>query len=272
MNGKPLAGQVAFVTGAGRGLGRGGAIMLGRFGARVALVARTITELEETRRLVEAEGAETLVLPVDIQDLDSLHDALAATERELGPITALINNAAVLELLPFEKTTPEVWHRTMRINLHAAYYAMQYVYPKLVERGDGSIHNVSSGAGWRGFANETAYCASKFALEGLSRALALEAADRGVIVTLSTPGIRTKPTSVTMEELLDMPGEQTRDWADPIVMGEAFAYLAYVRHREVAGLRFDLYRVSELVRQANSLDVPLELILECRPRTPSPIT
>ncbi len=260
---KPLKGQVAFVTGAGRGLGRGGAVMLGRYGARVAMVSRTVSELEETERMVRAEGAQTLILPVDLTDTAALTDALQRTEHELGPITSLVNNAAVLDLVPFEETTPEIWGQAFAVNLHAAYHAIRHVYPEMLRRGSGSIHNVSSAAGFRGFARETAYCATKFALEGFSKSLAMEAAPRGVVVALSSPGIRTKPTSVTIEDLSSLPEAQVREWADPLVMGEAFAYLAWMSDPELAGRVYDLYRVSELVREVGCLDLEVSAVLAC---------
>lgn len=253
-----LEGQVAVVTGAGRGIGRGGAVCLGRWGAKVSLIARTIDELEETKLLVEAGGSEALVCAVDVRDTGALLRALEMTEQVLGPITHLCNNAAVLEYLPFEQTTPELWNRTLETNLGAAYHATRFVYPRLLARGGGTIHNVSSAAGIKGFAGETAYCAAKYGLEGLSRALALEAAPRGVIVTLSSPGIRTKPTSLTMEEFRRMPRARTEAWADPLVMGDAFAFLAYTRDKRVAGRRFNLFKLSELVRQKGTLDLPAD--------------
>lgn len=261
MTGKPLQRHVVFITGGGRGLGRGGAIAMGRFGARVALVARTVSELEETREMVEAVGAEVLVLPLDLADTDALIEALKRTEKELGDITALVNNAAVLDLCPFEETSPQTWYRAFDVNLHPAYHAIRYCYPRMVQRGDGSIHNVSSAAGWKGFADETAYCSTKFALEGLSRALAVEAAPKGVLVTMSSPGVKTKPTSVTQKDLGELPREQTSWWVDPVLMGEAFAYFAYTRALELAGRRYDLYRVSELVRQEDSLDLDVQRVL-----------
>lgn len=260
---KPLRGQVAFVTGAGRGLGRGGAVMLGRYGAHVAMVSRTVSELEETEAMVRAEGAQTLILPIDLTDTAALTDALQRTERELGPITSLVNNAAVLDMVPFEETTPGIWEQAFAVNLHAAYHAIRYVYPEMLRRGSGSIHNVSSAAGFRGFARETAYCATKFALEGFSKSLAMEAAPRGVVVVLSSPGVRTKPTSVTIEDLSSMPEKQVREWADPLVMGEAFAYLAWMPDPALAGRVYDLYRVSELVRDAGSLDLEITAVLAC---------
>jgi len=250
-----LEGQVAVVTGAGRGIGRGGAVCLGRWGAKVSLLARTVDELEETKLLVEAAGGEALVCAVDVRDTGALLRALDRTEQVLGPITHLCNNAAVLDYLPFEDTTPEVWNRTLETNLGAAYHASRIIYPRLLARGGGTIHNVSSAAGIKGFAGETAYCAAKFGLEGLSRALALEAAPRGIIVTLSSPGIGTKPTSVTMKDFRQMPGERTEAWADPLVMGDAFAFLTYTRDQGLAGRRFNLFRLSELVRQKGTLDL-----------------
>ncbi|MFP4200202.1 MAG: SDR family oxidoreductase [Bacillota bacterium] len=260
---KPLKGQVGFVTGAGRGLGRGGAIMMGKFGAKVALVARTRSELEKTRELVEAEGGEALVLPVDLRDSQAVIDALDTTEKELGPVTALVNNAAVLDLIPFEETDPDIWYRAFDVNIHAAYHAIRHVYPKMVQRGDGSIHNVSSAAGFKGFINESAYCSTKFALEGLSKALALEAMPHNILVTMSSPGIRTKPTSITMEDLDELSEDQVQQWADPVVMGEAFAYLAYTRDLRLAARRYDLYRVSELVRENGSLDLDVAEVISC---------
>ncbi len=261
-----LQGQVAFVTGAGRGLGRGAAIMLGKFGAKVALVSRTVSELQETKHMVEAEGATALMLPTDLRDCSSISKALLETEKNLGPITALINNAGVLQMAPFEETDSEMWHNTFAVNLHAAYYTIRYLYPKMVQRGGGSIHNVSSAAGYRGFANESAYCASKFALEGLSRSLALEAQQHNILVVMSSPGIRTKPTSMTMDELRRLPDDETKQWADPLVMGEAFAYFAHARDPRLSGLCYDLYCVSELVRENRGLDLDVEQVRSCARR------
>ncbi len=239
--------------------------MMGKFGAKVALVARTESELQQTRELVEAEGGTALVLPVDLRDEKAIISALEETERELGPITALVNNAAVLDLIPFEETDPDIWYRAFDVNIHSAYHAIRYVYPKMVEAGGGSIHNVSSAAGFKGFINESAYCTTKFALEGLSKALALEAMAHNILVTMSSPGIRTKPTSVTMEDLDDLSDDQREQWADPIVMGEAFAYLAYARDQRLAGRRYDLYRVSEMVRKSGDLELDVaEVIMHSR--------
>lgn len=261
MTNKPLSGQVAVITGAGRGLGRGGAILLGRFGAKVSLIARTLSELEATKSLVEAEGAEAIICQVDLQDTESLIAALRRTEKELGPITHLCNNAAVLDLVTFEDTTPEIWNRTININLNAVYHATRYVYPKMVERGWGTIHNVSSAAGTKGFVKETAYCAAKYGLEGFTKALALECASKGIVVTTSSPGIRTKPTSITMEDYARLGSDKTQQWADPVVMGEAFAFLAHTRDPRICGRRFNLYTLSELVRRKQTLDLAYEDVL-----------
>ena len=258
---KPLKGQLAYVTGAGRGLGRGAAVKLAQYGADVVLVARSGEELAVTAQAVEQHGQRALVLVVDVADPAALLASIQRAEKELGPISALVNNAAVLDVLPFEKTAPHLWERALAVNLHAPYHAMHYLYPRMVARGGGSIHNVSSGAGWKGFAHETAYCASKFGLEGLTKALALEASAHGVLVTLSTPGVLTKPTSVTMREVEQLPPETTGAWCDPLLMGEAFCYLAYARDQRLAGRRFDLFAVSQTVRQEGTLDLKVEDVL-----------
>ena len=259
---QPLKGQVAFITGAGRGLGRGGAVVMAGLGAKVALVARTISELNETKERVEAVGGEALVLPTDLQDSGAIQAALQQVEDRWGPITALVNNAAVLDLLPLEKTTPNTWYRAFDINIHAAYHTIRHVYPQMVRRGDGSIHNVSSAAGWKGFKDETAYCSTKFALEGLTKALALEAMPKGILVTLSEPGIHTKPTSLTQKALKEQPAEQQAKWADPLVMGEGFAYLAYSRDPDLSGRSHSLYWISELVRKHKTLDLDVNEVLK----------
>jgi len=198
-----------------------------------------------------------------VGDPDLLVQSIQRAEKEMGPITALVNNAAVLDYLPFEDTSPELWERALAVNLKAPYYAMHYLYRRMMARGDGSIHNVSSGAGWKGFANETAYCATKFGLEGLSKALAMEAVAHGILVTLSTPGVTTKPTSLSMEQAAAMPAEATRQWCDPLFMGEAFAFLAHARHPRLAGRRFDLYHLSERVRCHKGLELPVSEALTC---------
>ncbi|MEX2355979.1 MAG: SDR family oxidoreductase [Thermaerobacterales bacterium] len=259
--GLSLAGRTALITGSGRGIGRGGAVCLARYGARVALVARTAAELEATAAVIKDEGGECLVLPADIRDPQAVKDAVRETEEAFGPVDILVNNAAVIDYVPFEAVDDDLWHRTIDVNLHGAYYCTREVYPQMLERRDGAIINVSSSAGYKGFVEEAAYCAGKFGMEGLAKSLALEGMEHNILVTLAVPGIRTKPTSVTEAQYQALDDSDRDQYADPMVMGEAFCFLAASRDLRLAGLRFDLYTLSRRVRD-QGLDVDIDDVLE----------
>ena len=242
---RPLDGRHAVVTGASRGLGAGIAAALVGAGARVTIVAEEAAELEETRVRLAAGGDDVAVACVDLAN----RDAVLALGRRLaaGPDAAdvLVSNAAVLPIVPVESTTDPMWDRTLAVNLTAPFLLLRAVAPRLAERG-GSIVNVSSRAGVMGFAEETAYCAAKFGLEGLTRAAALEWRGRPVSVNTVTPGARIKPTGVTAAEFARWPAERRAAYVDPVALGPAFVLLATLRGA-VSGCRFDLWRLCEAI-------------------------
>lgn len=244
-----LRGRVALVTGAGRGIGRGAAVGLARRGARVALLDITDAEMDVSRRLVEEEGAVVMAARVDLRQRDEIDRALRAVTEAWGPPDVLVNNAAVLHLRAFEETDGGIWDDTLRVNLEAPYYLTHRVYRAMLERGRGHIVTMSSTAGVRPFALETAYCASKYALEGLFRSLAIEATARGIIVVLCTPGTTTKPTSMTEAAFAALPADECRRFASLLTFAEAFGYLAGTTDPVVSGRRFDLFALAELVRE-----------------------
>ncbi len=112
----------------------------------------------------------------------------------------------------------------------------------------GSIINVSSRAGVMGFKDEAAYCTSKFGLEGLTRALAVELEETTVSINSTTPGLKIKPTSMSEQAFQNLPASQQQAWNDPEALTPAFVFLALCRG-EVSGHRFDAYRLSEAVRR-----------------------
>ena len=242
-----LQGQVAIITGAGRGLGRGGAVGLARRGATVIAVARTEQELARTA----AMAPEGRVLPavVDLSSPSAVDAFVDQVVREHGHVDVLINNAGMLPFEPFERTTPELWATVMQVNLHAAYQLAWRLYPAMVARGRGVISNVSSGAAVRPFILETAYCATKYALEGLTKSIALEALEHGVAVTLTTPGAPSKPTSMTEAQFLALPDEQRARYADDLDVAEAFGWLGGQVDTRLNGRRFDLHGLGALVRE-----------------------
>ena len=176
------------VTGAGRGIGRSIALRFAEEGARVALVARTAPELEEAARQIAAAGGRSVVLPVDITTPGAADECVARTEKELGPLDVLVNNAGIFIWRPFLKLSPEDWDRVIATNLTAAAAFCRAALPGMVERRRGRIVNVASIHGMRGDANVVAQSAAKFGLIGMTQALAREFRSHNVTVNAVCPG------------------------------------------------------------------------------------
>jgi NAD(P)-dependent dehydrogenase (short-subunit alcohol dehydrogenase family) len=175
--------RVALVTGGGRGIGEAVAQRLAREGLRVAVLGR---QLDDLQRVADACGG--FAVACDLTDAAATDAALAAVERALGPVDVLVNNAGLAESLPFHKTTDAVWERTMALNVTAPMRLCRALVPAMAGRGWGRVVNVASNAGLRGYAYTAAYCASKHALVGLTRALAVEFASKGVSINAVCPG------------------------------------------------------------------------------------
>ncbi len=180
--------RTVLVTGAGRGIGRSIALRFSEEGARVALVARTGAEVEETARQIAAAGARSLALPADITAPGAAEDCVARTERELGPVDILVNNAGVFLWRPFLKLAPEDWERVIATNLTGAASFCRAVLAGMVERRRGRIVSVSSIHGMRGDANVVAQSAAKFGLIGMTQALAREFRSHNIAVNAVCPG------------------------------------------------------------------------------------
>ena len=258
---RTLASRIAVVTGAGRGIGRGAAFGLARRHARIVVVDVTTDELDTTVAMVQAEGAEVMPLRADLTDRNQIDGMLDTVAKTWGPIDILVNNAAVLHTKSFEDTTPQVWTETIQVVLEAPYYLSWRVCGDMLKRGRGNIVTVSSTAGVKPFALETAYCAAKYGVEGLFRSMALEVTSRGLIVTLCTPGKTTKQTSMTDAAFAALPAEQQERYVSPLAFAEAFGYLAAITDPASSGRRFDLFALAELVRE-HGWTVPAWLALQ----------
>jgi len=203
-----LTGQVALVTGGGRGLGRVFARWLARAGAAVGIVARSAEQLEETARLVHEAGGRVLAIPGDVADRRTMEKAVATVEAAFGPLTLLVNNAGVNG--PSGRTweiDPDEWWHCMDVNLRGPLICMHAVLPGMVARGHGRVINISSGAANGPTLYGSAYGVSKTALSRLSETVALEVAEFGVQVFPIQPG--TVRTAMT-EELLRDPQRDLR--------------------------------------------------------------
>jgi 3-oxoacyl-[acyl-carrier protein] reductase len=179
-----LENQVAIVTGAGRGIGRAIALELSSLGMRVALAARTRTELEETAR--SCDGAS--VIPTDVRDPEAVRHLVERTVGQLGPVDVLVNAAGVYHYGPLVETGDAEFDRVLETNLRGIFSACRSVLPHMVSRNRGHIVNIASIAGKVGSAGRAVYCASKFGVVGFTQALAEEVREDGVRVSVICPG------------------------------------------------------------------------------------
>jgi len=217
-----------------------------RDGAHVVGIARSAGELASLATETNSDRLQT-----DIVDLADDEAVWAWSKRVLarhGRVDVLVNNAAILELEPFHAMTMGDFDRTMTVNLRGAVLCTRAFIGAMREAGRGSIINVGSAASFKGFPEETHYCAAKFALEGFSEALAIEARTYNVAVNRLTPGYLIKPTSLTLEQAAATAREVRGRWQDPERMIDAFTYLALQCGSGVTGYRFDAFALAERVR------------------------
>ena len=185
---RALEGKVALVTGASSGLGRATAVALARAGADVALVARSAGELEETGEEVSKTGRRALVLPTDLANGEEALATVGRTVGEFGRVDVLVNAAGTDAPGTVEELEVGGWDRTLSVNLRAPFLLSKAVFPRMREANGGTIVNVSSVAGKKGWANASAYCASKFGLTGFTEALADEGRSHGIRAIVLYPG------------------------------------------------------------------------------------
>ncbi|MHA6247910.1 3-ketoacyl-ACP reductase [Pontibacter sp. CAU 1760] len=182
-----LAGKVALVTGAGKGIGRAIAVALAKEGVHVGVMARTESQLEEVANEIRALGVKASVVTADVADMDAVNKAAAKVKQELGPVDILINNAGTGSFGKFMELEPAQWENIIRVNLLGVYYTTRAVLPDMIERSTGDIINISSTAGQRGAALTSAYSASKFGVMGLTESLMQEVRKHNIRVTALTP-------------------------------------------------------------------------------------
>lgn len=185
----PLAGQVAVVTGAGRGIGAAVARQLAALGATTVLCGRTKSTLDQTARTIAGLGGKTEVIPCDVTVLHQLEYAATRVDSTFGRVDILVNNAGIggfnelLHALP-----PEEWDRILNTNLRGVYYAIRAFAPLMIRAYSGHIINISSLAGKNALPKGAAYAASKWGLNGLTYSVAEELRPHNVRVSVICPG------------------------------------------------------------------------------------
>ena len=213
-----LQGKVALITGAGSGIGRAAALVLGQDGARIAALSRTEEDLRETIEQVRARGGDGAVFTADVSDDAQMRAATEAVARKWGRIDIVFANAGVNGVwAPLEELTAEEWDRTLGINLRGTFLTVKYALPYLKKEG-GSIIVTASINGTRVFSNTgaTAYACSKAAQVAFAKMLALELAPHKVRINVICPGAIATDIEDSTEhrgiEDLGVPVEFPRGW------------------------------------------------------------
>ncbi len=197
MSDKLLNGQVAVVTGGGRGIGKAVSLELAAHGAHVVInYSRSADAAEALKKEIEAAGGSAETSAFDVSDSAQVDEVLKALIKTHGKIDILVNNAGIALDNLLVRTKDEEWERTIAVNLSGSFYCARAVAKTMMKARSGRIINISSVIGESGNAGQAAYASSKAALIGLSKSLAKELASRGVTVNAITPGyIETDMTS-----------------------------------------------------------------------------
>jgi NAD(P)-dependent dehydrogenase (short-subunit alcohol dehydrogenase family) len=188
-----LDGRSALVTGAGRGIGLALAAALAEAGAEVTLAARSLGEIEAGAEAIRAAGGKAFAAQIDVSDLD----AVAAFFAARPAFEVLVNNAGTNRPMPFAQVSEADYDAVLGLNLKSAYFVSQHGVSRMVEAGvRGSLIHVGSQMGHVGGRNRTLYCASKWGIEGLSKALALDLAPHGIRSNVIAPTFIETPMTV----------------------------------------------------------------------------
>jgi len=186
---QPLSGQVAVVTGAGRGIGAAIARKLATLGATAVLCGRTQSALDETAQKIVEAGGKAEVVPCDVTVLHQLEYAAARVDSTFGRTDILVNNAGVGGFTePLHNFAPDDWDRILNTNLRGVYYAIRAFAPLMIRAYAGHIINISSLAGKNALPNGAAYAASKWGLNGLTYSVAEELRGHNIRVSVVCPG------------------------------------------------------------------------------------
>jgi NAD(P)-dependent dehydrogenase (short-subunit alcohol dehydrogenase family) len=269
-----LTGQIALVTGGGRGLGQAFACNLAGVGAAVAVLARSAEQLDQTVSLVTAAGGRALACTADVADRTAVEAAVRRIERDLGPMGLLVNNAgAAGPIGPLAAADPDDWWRCLEVNLRGPLLCTRAVLPGMLARRRGRIINVASGAGTRAIPYLSGYVTGKAALIRLTENLAEEVRGQGVSVFAIQPGM--VRTTMAEEALNSEAGRTWLPWlreasergddVPPEHAAHLVLLLATGRADALSGRFLDVaWDVAGLARQADEVRAEDRCVLRLR--------
>lgn len=230
-----LKNKVAFVTGGSRGIGRETCILLAKHGAKVAVFSRSDSE-ETANYIKDVIGSEAIALHGDVRFENDVIKAVQQTEEKLGSIDILINNAGVMSLKPFQETGIEEWDFIQNVNVRGPFLFAKVVVPKMIEKKDGVIINISSIWGTKGGPDRSAYITSKYAVIGFSKALGEELKPYRIRVNAVCPG----PVDTKMME--DIAPDVNKDnWMRPIDLANVIVDLCLPKSRAITATAIEAF-------------------------------
>jgi ketoreductase len=231
--------MTVLITGAGRGIGRAIALALASNGHTLLLTARTMAELESVKQEIESMNGKAFINQCDITSKEAISSLLASVKNDIGAVDVLINNAGVAGSAKLEDTTDEYWQKTFAINVDAPFFLARAIVPDMKKSGKGIIVNIASTAALQGFNYTSAYTASKHALLGLSRALAVELHRSNITVHTICPGfVRTDILAKSVENITKRTGRSSADAETEL--GKMNASGKIIEPEEVAQIVLDI--------------------------------
>ena len=200
---------IALITGASRGIGAAIAHRMAAKGYDLAIVGRNSHKISQLERDLESHGIKILSIIADLEDAEAPAQIIQKTIESFGKLDILINNAGIAVSREMEATKPEIWDKLMQVNAKAPYFIIQHALPHLRQSGQATIINISSVVGRLGYANQSAYAASKHAMMGFSKALAREIQKDNIRLHVLAPGgvntdmVKTMRPDIDTEKLID---------------------------------------------------------------------